>query len=110
MTTLEKLQERQWYNLRVQEATQLLESDLDTGLTPAEVEKRQRRFGPNQLTGKQGKSAWLRYLEQFNEPLLYILLAAGAVTAFLQEWVDSGVIFAVVEDPNAAGDPDGRTA
>lgn len=96
MTTLKNLQERQWYNLSTREVTQRLESDLDTGLTPAEVEKKQRQFGPNQLTGKQGKSAWLKYLEQFNEPLLYILLAAGTVTAFLQEWVDSGVIFAVV--------------
>lgn len=96
MTTLKNLQERQWYNLPVQEATQLLESDLDTGLTRAEVEKRQQQFGLNQLTGKQGKSLWLRYLEQFNAPLLYILLAAGIVTAFLQEWVEAGVIFAVV--------------
>ena len=32
---------------------------------------------------------------QFNQPLLYILLAAGVITAFLGEWVDSAVIFAV---------------
>lgn len=37
----------------------------------------------------------MQFLLQFNQPLLYILLAAGVVTAFLQEWVDSGVIFAV---------------
>lgn len=96
MTTLENLQERQWHHLSVQEVTQLLDGDLETGLTPAEGEKRQQQFGPNQLTGKQGKGAWLRFLEQFKEPLLTILLVAGVVTAFLHEWVDSGVIFAVV--------------
>jgi len=37
----------------------------------------------------------MRFLQQFNQPLLYILLAAGVVTAFLQEWVESGVIFGV---------------
>jgi len=33
---------------------------------------------------------------QFHQPLIYILIAAGIITAFLQEWVDSGVIFGVV--------------
>ena len=38
----------------------------------------------------------LRFIQQFRQPLVYILVAAGAVTAILQEWVDSGVIFGVV--------------
>jgi Ca2+-transporting ATPase len=93
--TIENLQEHQWHHLPVQEVTQLLDSDLETGLISAEVEKRQDQFGPNQLTGKKGKSAWVRLLLQFNQPLLYILLIAGVVTAFLQEWVEAGVIFGV---------------
>jgi cation-transporting ATPase F len=38
----------------------------------------------------------LQFLAQFHQPLVYILLAAGLITALLQEWVDSGVIMAVV--------------
>ena len=38
----------------------------------------------------------MRFLLQFHQPLIYILLAAGTVTALLQEWVDAGVIFGVV--------------
>jgi len=38
----------------------------------------------------------MRFLQQFNQPLLYILLIAGAVTLLLQDWIDAGVIFAVV--------------
>ena len=38
----------------------------------------------------------MRFLLQFHTPLVYILLAAAAITAILQEWVDSGVIFGVV--------------
>lgn len=94
-TTTKNLPQLQWYSLPVPEVAQRLESNLETGLSLAEVEGRHTRFGPNQLVGKPGKSAWMRFLLQFNQPLLYILLAAGIVTAFLQEWVDSGVIFAV---------------
>lgn len=92
---IENLQEYPWHHLSTQEATQLLDSNLEAGLTSAEAEKRQDQFGPNQLTGKKGESVWLRFLQQFNQPLLYILLVAGVVTLFLQEWVEAGVIFGV---------------
>ena len=59
-------------------------------------DKRQKHFGPNAITGKKGKGPLLRFLLQFHQPLIYILIAAAAVTTFLQEWVDAGVIFAVV--------------
>ncbi len=95
MINTENSLEHQWHHLPTREVAQHLNSNLETGLTSNEVTERQNRFGPNQLTGKKGKSAWMRFLQQFNQPLLYILLAAGVVTAFLQEWVESGVIFGV---------------
>lgn len=94
-TATKNLLEQQWHSLSAKEATQVLHSNLETGLTIVEAEQRHTRYGPNQLVGKQGKSTWMRCLLQFNQPLLYILLAAGVVTAFLHEWVDAGVIFAV---------------
>lgn len=86
---------QQWHSLPAAETAQLLDTNLKTGLTIADADRRRAQFGANQLVGKPGKSAWLRFLLQFNQPLLYILLAAGTITAFLQEWVDSGVIFGV---------------
>ena len=40
-------------------------------------------------------SEWMRFLLQFAQPLMYILLLASAVTLFLGEYVDSAVIFGV---------------
>ena len=37
----------------------------------------------------------LRFALQFSQPLVVVLVIAGVVTAFLGEWVDSGVIFGV---------------
>ena len=87
---------KHWHHLPADEVIDLLDSDKEKGLDLFEVDNRQKHFGPNALTGKKGKGPLLRFLLQFHQPLIYILIAAGMVTAFLQEWVDSGVIFGVV--------------
>lgn len=73
-----------------------LKADPHAGLSMEEARKRLEQYGPNILTPKKGVPAWKRFLLQFHQPLVYILLAASAVTFFLHEWVDSAVIFAVV--------------
>jgi cation-transporting ATPase F len=40
------------------------------------------------MSSKRGTPAWKRFLQQFNQPLVYLLVAASLVTAFLHEWVD----------------------
>ncbi|MFZ9937434.1 MAG: cation-translocating P-type ATPase, partial [Luteolibacter sp.] len=85
-----------WHQLEVSEAARLLQSDLRQGLTSGEAAARLERYGPNAVTARPGKPVWFRFLLQFHQPLIYILLAAAAVTAALAEWVDSGVIFGVV--------------
>ncbi|MBD1903515.1 cation-transporting P-type ATPase [Trichocoleus sp. DQ-A3] len=94
-TAKEKSVGNQWHHLPVGEVAQNLDSNIETGLTSAEVTKRQERFGANELKGKAGKSPLVRFLQQFNQPLLYILLIAGAVKAFLGEWVNAWVIWGV---------------
>ncbi len=90
------LLEKHWHHLPANEVVELLASDLAHGLTADEAQRRRETFGANLLTPKKGQPAWLRFLMQFHQPLIYILLASSVITAFLQEWVDSGVIFGVV--------------
>ena len=87
---------KHWHHLPADEVIGLLDGDKEKGLDLFEVETRQKHFGPNAITGKKGRGPLLRLLLQFHQPLIYILLSAGTVTALLQEWVDSGVIFGVV--------------
>ncbi|MEG4572373.1 cation-transporting P-type ATPase [Microcoleus sp. N3A4] len=94
-TNVEKLLEHSWHHLSVEKVARLLESDLEIGLSSDVAAERRDRLGPNQLTAQKPQSAWLRFLQQLNQPLIYILLAAGIVTAFLKEWIDSGVILGV---------------
>ena len=87
---------RHWHHLPAAEVVELLESDQEGGLDIFEVRHRQERFGPNLLTARRGKSPLLRFLLQFNNPLIYILLASSLITAVLKDVLDAVVIFGVV--------------
>lgn len=52
--------------------------------------------GPNQISMPKSRHPLLQFLDQFQQPLVYILLLAVGVTAALGEWVDASVIFGVV--------------
>ena len=82
--------------LSVDEAVASVASDLDRGLSMDEVARRTLRFGPNVLPAGAGPGWPRRLLGQFHNPLIYVLIVAGTITAGLAEYVDSAVIFAVV--------------
>ena len=87
--------QKPWHHLSAAEAVSVLESDATQGLSAEEVAARQARFGPNRLSPKTGRGPLLRFLLQFHQPLIYILLASAIITAALREWVDASVIFGV---------------
>ncbi len=93
---MDTLLSRHWHHLPEDEVLDLLESDREKGLDIFEVEHRQKQFGTNVITAKKGQGPLMRFLLQFHQPLIYILMTAGIITAFLQEWVDAGVVFGVV--------------
>jgi cation-transporting P-type ATPase F len=88
-------QSHEYHAIPTEQATQTLNTNLEHGLTSAEVNKRLEEFGRNELKGKAGKPAWLRFLLQFNQALLYILLVAGLIKALLAQWTNAGVIWGV---------------
>jgi len=66
------------------------------GLLQTEAEKRQHTYGLNIIRQSKTTSPLKRFLEQFHNVLIYVLIAAGFITALLSHWIDSGVIFSVV--------------
>lgn len=65
------------------------------GLSADEAAARLQSFGPNALPEKKGRPAWLRFLAHFNDVLIFVLLAAAALTAVMGHWVDTLVILGV---------------
>jgi calcium-translocating P-type ATPase len=66
------------------------------GLSRAEAARRHSIHGPNHLPTYHARGPLLRFLAQFHNVLIYVLLGAALVTGALQHWVDTGVILAVV--------------
>lgn len=93
---MEVLLEKHLHQISIDEAIALLDSDADAGLDLFEVQARQERFDPNAIPIQDGHGPLITFLLQFHQPLIYILLVAGGITAALDEWIDAGVIFAVV--------------
>jgi magnesium-transporting ATPase (P-type) len=85
-----------WHALTVDEAVSRAGSDAARGLTADEARRRLEEFGPNRLPEAERESALLRFLKQFHNVLIYVLLVAAVITALLGEWIDMGVILAVV--------------
>ncbi|MDH1903295.1 cation-transporting P-type ATPase, partial [Comamonas aquatica] len=84
-----------WHAQPAEQALAALDS-RPQGLTAAQAAQRLAQHGPNRLQAAPRRSAWLRLLLQFHNVLLYVMLAAAVVTAFLGHWVDTGVLLAAV--------------
>jgi len=84
-----------WHAIPAEDALRAVKSER-SGLDADEVALRRARVGPNTLPPPARRSAWLRFLLQFHNALIYVLIGSGIITLLLQHWVDSGVIFGVV--------------
>ncbi|MGG6267472.1 cation-transporting P-type ATPase [Leptolyngbya sp. AN03gr2] len=94
-TAISQSSSRPHYELTASEVVGQFDSDVKVGLSLEQVRRNQDRYGLNELTVKPGKPAWLRFVLQFNQALLYILIVAGAIKAFLGSWTNAAVIWGV---------------
>lgn len=85
-----------WHALSVDDVVAALRTDPVQGLTGPDVAERLTRCGANRLPEAPRRPAWRRFLLQFHNPLIYVLLVAGGATLALQDHVDAAVILGVV--------------
>src|SRR5271166_4484404 len=85
-----------WHAMNAEDAVLRLGANAETGLDAAEAARRLAKFGPNRLPEGKKQGPLIRFLGQFNNILVYVLLAAGFAKLMLSLWVDAGIIFAVV--------------
>jgi Ca2+-transporting ATPase len=75
--------EKEWYLKSVEEATNDLQTDINTGLTNEQIAKKQEKYGLNQLKAKKKKSLFKKFLEQFKEFTIIVLIIAAIVSGFV---------------------------
>lgn len=78
------------------EVIKQLESSRETGLSVMTADARLGQYGPNRLEEQKKKGVFTLFMEQLNDPLIYILMAAIAISLFLKEAGDAAIIAAVI--------------
>lgn len=83
-------------NRSIQDTEVMLKSDIHRGLTEEKAARLFAENGPNRLKEPPKKTMAGAFFEQLNDPLIYVLLAASAVSIFLRETSDAVIILVVV--------------
>ncbi len=78
------------------EVCEQLEVSPSAGLSTEQAKERLARFGANEFSAKKPKTKLSMFLSQLNDPMIYILFAAAAISLFLKEVGDAAIILAVV--------------
>ena len=63
-----------------QDVLQMLETNKETGLTASQIREKRMQFGENRLREKKKKTNWERFLDQFKDVMILILIAAAAIS------------------------------
>ncbi len=85
-----------WHTKPATEVLKELSSNPETGLTKSAVQKKQAEHGKNKLLQKKPKSILMLFVRQLKDWLIYVLFAAVVITIFMGEYIDSGIILAVI--------------
>lgn len=75
--------------LEPQQVAERLNTSLTHGLSPAEAESRLLQDGPNELPHEDPEPLWLRFLKQFKETLILLLLASAGISFFMGNYDDA---------------------
>ena len=97
----ENMGKENWYNLTVEETAKKLETDLNNGLSDAEVVARREKYGTNELKAKKKKSLIEKFIEQFKDFMIIILIIAAIVSGIVgvkegEGFTDTIIILIVV--------------
>ena len=85
-----------WHAVSADEVVKRLATNGEKGLDAAEASTRLQKYGPNRLPEGKKRGPLMRFLAQFNNILVYVLLGAGFTKLMLDLWVDAAIIFGVV--------------
>ncbi|NCB64326.1 MAG: ATPase, partial [Clostridia bacterium] len=89
------MERRIWHSVDAEELRALLGTG-EAGLSREEAARRLEENGPNRLDEGEKRSMLSIFIGQFRDFMIWVLLAAALISGFLGEWVDTGIILAVV--------------
>jgi Ca2+-transporting ATPase len=90
-----------WFNKTVDEVESTLKTNAENGLTAEEAKKRQEEYGLNELKAKKKKSLFVKFLEQFKDFMIIILIISAIISGVVgvaqgEGFTDTIIILVVV--------------
>ena len=85
-----------WHSLTAEEVVQRLKSSVTAGLDAVEAASREAQYGLNLLPTARKRGPLMRFLMQFKNVLVYVLIAAGFIKLMMGLWLDASIILGVV--------------
>lgn len=84
------------HTISLREATQELETNIATGLSQEEVQRRLNQYGLNQIISEKRQHWFAIFVRQFQSPIVYLLLFAAGMSFYFTEWLDGLAILSVI--------------
>ena len=91
-----------WYTLSTKEVERQMQTNIEFGLNEKQVEDKQNKFGLNKLEEKKKESIIIKFVKQFNDFMIIILIIASIISAVVaklegsNDYFDSIIIIAIV--------------
>ncbi|HAT4283077.1 TPA: calcium-transporting P-type ATPase, PMR1-type [Clostridium perfringens] len=85
-----------WYKKSKNEILKELDVDEKNGLSSNEALRRLEKYGKNKLVTKKKKTLFKQFLSQLKDVMIYILIIAAIISAFLGEISDALIILLVI--------------
>lgn len=85
-----------WFDQNLEDVLTKVNVNPITGLTESEANFRLKEYGENKLKTQDKKSIFKLFLSQINDIMIYILLGASIISAFMKEYSDSIIILIVI--------------
>ena len=77
------MEEKQWFRKTIEEITSKFEVNIEQGLTKEQVIKNRQIYGKNELEQKKKKSIIIKFLEQFKDFMIVILIIAAIISGVI---------------------------
>ncbi len=97
-----KKEQKYWHTIKKEEIEKMLHTDLKNGITEEEAKKRLQEYGKNILEEKKKENIFVKFIKQFNDFMIIILIIAAIVSAIIAmaegtgDYLDSAIIIAIV--------------
>ena len=102
---MEITMEKEWYNQSTEEVEKNLGSNQNIGLTTKQVEEKRKQYGYNELAKEKKKSIFAKFLEQFKDFMIIVLIIAAIVSGIVGyidgEGITDSIIILIVVIINA---------